>query len=61
REVREGRVMVTIRARSEPNRPYKVSMTVEELRRTVLRELEGKPRRPHYLPMRLSMRPGFRG
>ena len=53
--------MVTIRARSEPNRPYKVSMTVEELRRTVLRELEGKPRRPHYLPMRLSMRPGFRG
>ena len=60
REVRDNTVMVTIRARSEPGRPYKVSMTVEELKRTVLSELEGKPRRPHYLPMLLSKRPVFR-
>ena len=60
REVAEGKITVTIRARSEPGRPYKVGMTVEELKKTVLAELEGKPRRPHYLPMRLSMRPVFR-
>ena len=61
REVREGSVMVTVRSKSKPGEPHKVSMTVEELKRTVLRELEGKPRRPSYLPVRLSMRPSFRG
>jgi len=60
REVATRTVMTTIRARSGPDRPYKVSMTVGELKKTVLAELEGKPRRPHYLPMRLSMRPSFR-
>jgi len=60
KEVKEGTVMVTIRAKSEPNRPYQVKMTVDELKRTVLEELEGKPKRPHYLPMLLSKRPAFR-
>jgi len=37
-----------------------VEMSVEELKAAVLRELEGRPRRPHYLPMLLSRRPAFR-
>ena len=60
REVREKTVMTTIRAKSAPDKPYNVSMSVDELKRTVLAELEGKPRRPHYLPMLLSKRPIFR-
>ncbi|OYT51189.1 threonine--tRNA ligase [Candidatus Bathyarchaeota archaeon ex4484_135] len=60
KEVAQGTVMVTIRAKSGPDRPYKLSMTIDELRQAVLKELEGKPRRPHYLPIRLSMRPAFR-
>jgi len=59
-EVREKTVMTTIRAKAAPDRPYNISMSVEELKRTVLAELEGKPRRPHYLPMLLSKRPIFR-
>ncbi len=60
REVGRGTVMVTIRALSEPDRPHRVEMSVEELKAAVLRELEGRPRRPHYLPMLLSRRPAFR-
>ena len=60
REVERGTVTVTIRALSEPGKPYKVEMSVEELKARVLKELEGRPRRPHYLPMLLSKRPVFR-
>ena len=60
REVKKGTVMVTIRALSEPDKPHQVEMSVEELKAAVLRELEGRPRRPHYLPMLLSRRPAFR-
>ena len=60
REVRERKLTVTIRALSTLEKPYQVSMGVEELKKEVLKELEGKPRRPHYLPMMLSKRPSFR-
>ncbi|KUK44482.1 MAG: threonine--tRNA ligase [Methanothrix sp.] len=58
-ELESGRLTVTIRAESEPKKPKKVEMTVEELGARIAAETIGKPTKKLPLPVKLSMRPRF--
>ena len=58
-ELESGKLAVTIRAESEPKRPAKVEMTVEDLKARISAETAGKPTKRLPLPMRLSERPRF--
>jgi len=58
-ELESGKLAVTIRAESEPKRPAKVEMTVEDLKTRISAETAGKPTKRLPLPMRLSERPRF--
>jgi threonyl-tRNA synthetase len=58
-ELESGRLAVTIRAESEPKKPKKVEMTVEELRARIAFETAGKPTKRLPLPVKLSERPRF--
>ncbi|MBP1929766.1 threonyl-tRNA synthetase [Methanolinea mesophila] len=53
-EVDTGKLTVTIRGKSQPNKPHKETMELPELIGTVKGELEGMPFRPLYTPMKLS-------
>jgi threonyl-tRNA synthetase len=53
-EVDTGRLTVTIRGKSQPNKPHKEIMELSDLIGTVKRELAGMPFRPLYTPMKLS-------
>jgi threonyl-tRNA synthetase len=59
REMEEGTLTVTIRRKSEPNRPYKETLAVSDLIEAVRAETAGKPFRPLYTPRFLSVRPRF--
>ena len=48
--------VVTIRKKSQPNKPFKEQMTTEVLIAAVKKYVEGKPFRPLYTPRKLSMK-----
>jgi len=47
---------VTVRKKSQPNKPFKEQMIVEDLIAAVRKDVEGKPFRPLYTPRKLSMK-----
>jgi threonyl-tRNA synthetase len=59
KEVETGKLTVTIRAESQPNKPFQQEMTVEELNERVGKEIEGMPYRGLALPKSLSKRAKF--
>lgn len=58
-ELASGKLAVTVRAESEPKKPKKVEMTVEELKARLAAETAGKPTKGLPLPVKLSERPRF--
>ncbi|MEM1578142.1 MAG: threonine--tRNA ligase [Archaeoglobaceae archaeon] len=60
REVREGKLSVSIRENSTIEKQRRVSMTLEELKREIEKHCAGKPFLPLPLPKLLSMRAQFR-
>lgn len=58
-ELNSGQLTVTIRQESTPKSPAKAKMAVEDLRRRIQSETEGKPWRRLPLPVKLSERPKF--
>lgn len=59
KEAETGKINVTIRAESEPEKPKKVEMTAEQLNSRVLSEIEGMPYKGLPLAKMLSVRPKF--
>jgi threonyl-tRNA synthetase len=53
-EMKEHGLTVTIRAESQPNKPYKESMSEESLVARVKKDTAGMPFRPLYTPRQLS-------
>ena len=58
-ELESGKLTVNVRAESEPKKPQKVEMTVEELKARIGAETAGKPWKRLPLPVKLSERPRF--
>lgn len=58
-EAETGRLTVTIRKLSEKKKPYKETMSEDELIQAVKMETAGKPFRPLYTPKNLSLKPRF--
>jgi len=58
-ELASGKLMVTVRADSTPKTASKVLMSVDDLRKRISSETEGKPWRRLPLPVKLSERPRF--
>ena len=50
------KLTVTIRRKSEPNKPYKEQMTADDLAAAVKKEIAEKPFRPLYTPRKLSLK-----
>jgi len=55
-EVASEKLTVTVRKKSQPNKPFKEQMTVEGLIAAVRKDVVGKPFRPLYTPRNLSMK-----
>jgi threonyl-tRNA synthetase len=55
-EVASKNLTVTIRKKSQPNKPFKEQMSVDTLIAAVKKDTEGKPFRPLYTPRKLSMK-----
>jgi threonyl-tRNA synthetase len=55
-EIASKKLTVTIRKKSQPNKPHKEQLTTEELIAAVKKDTEGKPFRPLYTPKKLSMK-----
>ena len=55
-EIASKKLTVTIRKKSQPNKPHKEQLTTEELIAAVKKDTEGKPFRPLYTPRKLSMK-----
>ena len=55
-ELESGTLTVTIRRLSQPNKPHKEELTVDDLKARLAKETEGKPFRPLYTPRKLSLR-----
>jgi threonyl-tRNA synthetase len=53
-EQETGKLTVTVREKSQPNKPFKETMNTEDLIAAVRKECEGMPYRPLYTPMKLS-------
>jgi threonyl-tRNA synthetase len=53
-EVAGRKLTVTIRRKSQPNKPFREQLTPETVIETVHRETAGKPFRPLYTPRNLS-------
>jgi len=53
-EVASGKLTVTIRKKSQPNKPFKEQMTIDALIEAVHKNTEGMPFRPLYTPKKLS-------
>lgn len=60
REVKEGKLTVTVRKESTLEKQKRIQVSVEELNEILRRENEGKPFLPLPLPRLLSMRASFR-
>jgi len=58
-EAESGNLTVTVRMKSEPNKPFKITCTMDELIKTVQDEIADKPYRPMYTQKRLSMQPRY--
>ncbi|MDV0445566.1 hypothetical protein MmiAt1_11500 [Methanimicrococcus sp. At1] len=59
KEAETGKLTVTIRAESQPNKPFQQEMTVEELNERIGKEIAGMPYRGLPLPKYLSKRAKF--
>jgi len=55
-EVASKNLTVTIRRKSQPNKPFKEQMTTDALIAAVKKDVEGKPFRPLYTSRKLSMK-----
>jgi threonyl-tRNA synthetase len=55
-EMANKKLTVTIRRKSEPNKPFKEQMTADALAAAVKKEIAGKPFRPLYTPRKLSLK-----
>jgi len=55
-EVASKNLTVTIRKKSQPNKPHKEQLTTEALIAAVKKDTEGKPFRPLYTPRKLSLK-----
>ena len=55
-EIASKNLTVTVRKKSQPNKPFKEQMTPDALIAAVLKDVEGKPFRPLYTPQKLSMK-----
>jgi threonyl-tRNA synthetase len=55
-EVASKKLTVTVREKSQPNKPFKEQMTPEGLIAAVRKDVEGKPFRLLYTPRKLSMK-----
>ncbi len=55
-EVASKKLTVTIRKKSQPNKPLKEQLSTEALITAVKKDTEGKPFRPLYTPRKLSMK-----
>jgi threonyl-tRNA synthetase len=55
-ELQSGRLTVTIREKSAPNKPFKETLSAEELMNRVFMDIAGKPFRPLYTPRKLSIK-----
>jgi len=53
-EIGSKKLTVTIRKKSQPNKPFKEQMTTDTLIASIKKETEGKPFRPLYTPKLLS-------
>jgi threonyl-tRNA synthetase len=53
-EAASRKLTVTIRRKSQPNKPAKEQLTMDDLIKAVHRDTEGKPFRPLYTPRKLS-------
>jgi threonyl-tRNA synthetase len=53
-EAASRKLTVTIRRKSQPNKPAKEQLTMDELIEAVHKDTEGKPFRPLYTPRKLS-------
>jgi len=58
-EAESGNLTVTVRMKSEPNKPFKISCTTEELIATVQDEIAAMPYRPLYTQKLLSNNPRY--
>jgi threonyl-tRNA synthetase len=55
-EIASKNLTVTVRKKSQPNKPFKEQMTTDALIAAVKKDTEGKPFRPLYTPRKLSMK-----
>ncbi|MDD1687226.1 threonine--tRNA ligase [Methanoregula sp.] len=55
-EMASKKLTVTIRKKSQPNKPHKEQMTTDALVAAVKKDTEGKPFRPLYTPRKLSLK-----
>ncbi|MGB9176514.1 MAG: threonine--tRNA ligase [Methanoregula sp.] len=55
-EIASKMLTVTVRKKSQPNKPFKEQMTSDALIAAVKKDTEGKPFRPLYTPRKLSMK-----
>ena len=55
-EIASKNLTVTIRKKSQPNKPFKEQMTTDAVIAAVKKDTEGKPFRPLYTPRKLSMK-----
>jgi threonyl-tRNA synthetase len=55
-EVASNKLTVTVRKKSQPNKPFKEQLTTDALIAAVQNDNEGKPFRPLYTPRKLSMK-----
>jgi threonyl-tRNA synthetase len=55
-EMNSKKLTVTVRKKSQPNKPFKEQMTADALIAAVKKESDGKPFRPLYTPRKLSMK-----
>ncbi|MHB8162810.1 MAG: threonine--tRNA ligase [Methanoregula sp.] len=55
-EVASKNLTVTVRKKSQPNKPFKEQLSVDALIAAVKKDTEGKPFRPLYTPRKLSLK-----
>jgi threonyl-tRNA synthetase len=55
-EVASKKLTVTVRKKSQPNKPFKEQMTVDSLAAAVKKEIAEKPFCPLYTPRKLSLK-----
>ncbi|MEM3138600.1 MAG: threonine--tRNA ligase, partial [Archaeoglobaceae archaeon] len=60
KEIQEGKLTVTVRSESTLEKQKRIQVTVEEFKKILQKDIEGKPFLPLPLPKLLSMRPSFR-